>query len=381
MAIGYWPLAFLNFYFLLLTDMQWIAASKIFTGDQWLYDHAVGIENGKIISVVPAANQQDLEFYKGHMLVPAFIDAQVYGAAGKLFSVFPEASTLSLMHEVFSREGTVLFQPTAATNSYAVFKKCIDAVKDYWSQGGRGVHGLHLEGPWIHPDKRGAHVKEHIVQPDVVAVTELLDYGKDVITMITLAPEQCTSDIIELIRSRGIVVSAGHSTADYQEAMNGFSNGIEAVTHLFNAMSALHHREPGLPGASMLHPTVKASIIPDGYHVDYGMIALAKKMMGSRLFAITDAVTDTDSGPYRHVRAGDKYECNGVLSGSALSMHQAMLNLVHEAGLPPGEALAMCSLLPAQVMGCEQLYGRIAPGHSSAMLVLAEDLSLEKVLT
>ncbi|MGZ8545019.1 MAG: N-acetylglucosamine-6-phosphate deacetylase, partial [Flavisolibacter sp.] len=255
--------------------MQLIAASKIFTGEHWLHNHVVGVEEGKIISVEPftGKDQQNLRFYKDQILVPAFLDVQVYGAAGKLFSVFPEASTLSLMHEVFSKEGTVVFQPTVATNSFSVFRKCIDAVRSYWSQGGKGVHGLHLEGPWINPVKRGAHVQEYIVQPDTGSVTELLDYGKDVITMITLAPEKCSEEIIRLIQSRGIVISAGHSTANYQQAMDGFDKGITAVTHLFNAMSPLHHREPGLPAATMLHKSVKASIIPDGHHVDYAMIS------------------------------------------------------------------------------------------------------------
>ncbi len=363
--------------------MQWIAASRIFTGEQWVYDHVAGIESGKIVSVEPLHNQRQhhFEFYKNMMMVPAFIDAQVYGAAGKLFSVFPEAATLSLMNDVFSKEGTLLFQPTVATNSIDVFKQCIDAVRDYWAQGGSGVHGLHLEGPWINPLKKGAHVMDHIVQPDLDSVTELLDYGKEVITMITLAPEQCSKEVISLIRSRGIVISAGHSMASYSQAMEGFNNGITAVTHLFNAMTPLHHREPGLAAAAMLHPQVKASIIPDGHHVDFAMIALAKKLMHDRLFAITDAVTDTDSGPYRHEKAGDKYECNGVLSGSALSMHQALKNLVHEAGIPLQEALVMCSLAPAQAMGCDQSYGRIAPGYHSAMLLLDENLSLVKLLT
>ncbi len=361
--------------------MQWIVASKIFTGEKWLHDHAVGIENGKILSVVPFADQQNMEFYTNRLLVPAFIDVQVYGAAGKLFSVFPEAATLSLMNDEFSKEGTILFQPTAATNSFEVFKKCIDAVRDYWLQGGRGVHGLHLEGPWIHPEKRGAHVKEHIMQPQIKEVIELLDYGKEVITMITLAPELCSKEVISLIRSRGVVISAGHSMATYAQAMEGFDNGITAVTHLFNAMTPLHHREPGLAAATMLHPQVRASIIPDGYHVDYAMITLAKKLMHDRLFAITDAVTDTDRGPYRHVKAGDKYECNGVLSGSALSMHQAIKNLVHEAGIPLEEALVMCSLAPAKALGCDHEYGHIAPGYKSNMILLDENLSLKKLVT
>jgi N-acetylglucosamine-6-phosphate deacetylase len=146
-------------------------------------------------------------------------------------------------------------------------------------------------------------------------------------------------------------------------------------------MSALHHREPGLVGATLDHAAVKASIIPDGHHVDYAAIRLAKKIMKERLFAITDAVTETETGPYRHQLNVDKYECNGVLSGSALSMHQAFLNLVNEVGIEVDEALRMCSLYPAQVLRCDNRYGKIAPGYVGQFLLLNKQLQLVDVIT
>lgn len=357
-----------------------VSAEKIFTGTDWLYNQDIIIENGIVKDIEPNGNvfvKEDAD----HFLAPAFIDFQVYGAAGKLLSVYPSADTLQTMHEVFAKEGTCLFQPTLATNTIAVFKKAIDAVRDYWQAGGKGVHGLHLEGPWINPLKRGAHVEAFVHSPTLEEVEDLLTYGKDVIKTITLAPEVCSTEVIALILSHNIVISAGHSNATCSEAMQSFDSGITTVTHLYNAMSSLHHREPGLVGASWLHTDVAASIIPDGHHVDFLVIAIAKKLMGERLFAITDAVTETTEGPYQHYLAGDKYECNGTLSGSAISMHEAFYRLVTKVGIEVEEALRMCSLYPARVMKIEHLYGKIAPGFAAQFVVLNKQLQLADVIT
>jgi N-acetylglucosamine-6-phosphate deacetylase len=161
----------------------------------------------------------------------------------------------------------------------------------------------------------------------------------------------------------------------------GFEKGITTVTHLFNAMSPLHHREPGLVGAAFQHDSVMASIIPDGHHVDFMAIAIAKKLMGERLFAITDAVTNTTHGLYQHHRVGDKYECNGILSGSALSMYDCFYNLVNKLGFEIEEALRMCSLYPARALGVEHQYGKIAPGFAAQFVVFNKQLKLGDPIT
>jgi N-acetylglucosamine-6-phosphate deacetylase len=364
--------------------MQIISAQKIFNGKEWLTGHAIVIKDGKVDSIVSMSeieSTKEVKNFGDHLVVPAFIDAQVYGAAKKLLAVYPEAETLRLMYEEFIAEGTCLFLPTLATNTIDVFKKAIDAVKEYWETGGQGVYGLHLEGPWLNAIKRGAHVKEWIHAPSTEEVKEILDYGKDIIKMITIAPEVCSDEVINLILSYDIVLSAGHSNATYDEAMNGFNKGISTVTHLYNAMSALQHRAPGLVGATLNHSRVASSIIPDGHHVDYAAISIAKKIMGERLFAITDAVTETNSGSYQHQLAGDKYECNGVLSGSALSMHKAFKNLVEHTGIDVEEALRMCSLYPARVLRCDDQYGKIVPQVAGQFLVLDKQLEIAEVIT
>jgi N-acetylglucosamine-6-phosphate deacetylase len=363
--------------------MQKISADKIFTGTEWLVDHVIVVEGDQIQAIIPRSkvDSTGIKYFHDCFIVPAFVDVQVYGASKKLLAAFPTPQTLGLMYERFIGEGTALFLPTLATNTLDVFKKSIDAVRQYWKQNGKGVYGLHLEGPWINEAKRGAHVKELIHSPKIDEVKNLLEYGRDVIKMITIAPEVCTDEVIELILSYQIILSAGHSNASYSEALHGFEKGISTVTHLYNAMSSLQHRSPGLVGATFNHSKARSSIIPDGYHVDYAAIVIAKKIMGNRLFAITDAVTETKTGPYQHHLAGDKFECNGTLSGSALSMLKAFKNLVSYADIDIEEALRMCSLYPAQVLRMEDRYGKIAPLAAGQLLVLDKQLEFVEMIT
>jgi N-acetylglucosamine-6-phosphate deacetylase len=358
-----------------------ISADKIFTGEKWLTDHRIIAEEGIISSVEKTSlnSTGEIKFFNDCFIAPAFIDIQIYGAYNKLLAVYPEPATLKLMHDYCVAGGAVLHLPTVATNTKEVFKKAIDAVRNYWNEGGKGVHGLHLEGPWLNKEKRGAHVAELIHAPTVTEVNELLEYGKDVIKMITVAPEVCSIEVLELIKSYGIIVSAGHSNANYAEAMNAFDY-VDAVTHLYNAMSPLHHREPGMVGAVFAHKKIMASIIADGYHVDFNAIRIAKDIMQERLFVITDAVTETNEGLYRHSLNTDKYECNGTLSGSAVNMHQSFLNLINKSGIETEEALRMCSLYPAQVLKCDERYGKIAPGYAAQFIILNKEMELVDVI-
>lgn len=358
---------------------QIISANKIFTGEKWLTNHSVIVKDDMIIDVVPSSqiNQPTNKPINFNTLVPAFIDIQIYGAYGKLLAVHPDADALFKLFDYCSSGGALHFMPTVATNTYDVFYKCIDAVKYYWQQGGKGCLGLHIEGPWINKIKRGAHIESLIHPPTLEEVKTLLDYGKGVIKIITIAPEICSDEVIELIQSRNIIISAGHSNATYQQAMQSFDKGIHTVTHLYNAMSALQHREPGLAGATFNHPSVMASIIPDGFHVDFAAVKIAKKIMKERLFVITDAVTETTEGYYPHHLAGDKYESNGILSGSALTMMKAVKNLVQHCDIELEEALRMCSLYPAQSLGLSKELGKIEKGYKASFVELDEDLLVE----
>ena len=355
-------------------------AEKLFTGTGWLMNHAAVVSGDKITAIVPSAGIPDEAAVNCHILAPAFIDIQIYGAYNKLLAVYPEADSLHKLYEYCSKGGASHFQPTVATNDHLVFYQCIDAVKAYWKEGGRGCIGLHVEGPWINKQKKGAHIESFIHSPSLPEVKELLDYGKGVITMITLAPEVCSKEVIDLIRSYGVIISAGHSNASYEEATLAFDSGIDAATHLYNAMSPLQHRAPGMVGAILNHPTVMASIVPDGYHVDFAAMRIAKKIMQERLFVITDAVTETGVGQYPHHLVGDKYESNGILSGSALTMAKSLRNLVQHVGIELGEALRMVSLYPAQVMKKGDCMGRIEKGYEANLVMLNESLEVKELI-
>jgi N-acetylglucosamine-6-phosphate deacetylase len=365
-------------------NMQAYVADEIFTGSEWLTRHAILVADGEVQSIVM---QQEIppgtpvETHLNSFIAPAFIDLQIYGALGNLLAVKPTTETLTKTYEYCKAGGAAYFLPAVATNTYLVFYACIDAVREYWKEGKQGVLGLHIEGPWISREKRGAHIDELIHSPSLQEVESLLAYGKGVIKIITLAPEVCSAEVIALIRSYGVVISAGHSNATFEQATTAFNRGCVAATHLFNAMSSLQHRSPGMVGAIMQHDRVMSSIIPDGHHVDFAVVNIAKRLMNDRLFIITDAVTETDEGYYPHKMEDDKYVSNGTLSGSALTMAKAVKNCVEKAGIDPGEALRMASLYPAKVMGLDNDFGRIAKSYKASFVVMKDNFEVEKVIS
>lgn len=356
--------------------------AAIFTGFELLHNYAIEVSDGIVKALIPAAevttdNVKDLGDV---ILAPAFIDIQLYGAYGRLISVYPDAFTVSEIVRYCRSGGAAWCLPTVATNTYENIFHCIDAIRSYWQNGGNGVLGLHVEGPWLNPEKRGAHKEDWIFSPTLQQAKQLLDYGKDVIRLITLAPEKVSAEVIAYIRAQGIVVSAGHSNATYEQAVAAFEqNDIALCTHMFNAMSGLQHRSPGLVGA-ILNGNAMSSIVPDGYHVDFAVIQIAKKIMGDRLFAITDAVTETTEGFYQHKREGEKYVSNGILSGSALTMHKAFQNFVEHCDINVEEALRMCSYYPAKALGLTDSLGSISVGTKAVFVVLSKEYELKEII-
>ena len=355
-------------------------AATVYTGTSTLHHQAVIVSNGIIEDILPAVSLQPALFDVVNLgeaiLAPAYMDIQLYGAYDRLLAILPDAATVEAIYNYSKVGGAAYCMPTVATNAYETIFKCIDAVRDYLNQGGKGVLGLHAEGPWLNPLKKGAHIEELIFSPTLAQAKELVEYGKGVLKMITLAPEVCSMEVIDYLLCQDIVLSAGHSNATYKQSTDSFNKGIPAATHLFNAMSAFQHRAPGLVGAVLDHSSVKAPIIPDGYHVDYAAIRIAKKIMGDRLFVITDAVTETNEGLYPHHLDGDKYVSNGILSGSALTMGKAVQNLVQYANIEVAEALRMCSLYPARLLKKSDEFGLLKKGYCAQMVVLDNALNV-----
>jgi len=353
--------------------------ATIFTGKEILTGSAILVDDGIITGFVydtDIPDEYEVKDLGGNNIAPAMIDLQIYGGNGYLFSADPSIEAIEATYKYCLQGGASKFLLTAATNTPEVFNKAIAVVKQYLNAGGKGLPGLHLEGPWINPEKRGAHLLECIHKPTLDEAKKLLDEADGVVKMITLAPEMVDEEIVEYIQSNGVIVSAGHTNATYKQAMKGLEK-ISIVTHLFNAMSQFQSREPGMVGAIYDHPSVCCSLVADGVHVDYAAIRISKKILGDRIWLITDAVAETTIGPYQHVFNEDRYALpNGTLSGSALTMMKAVKNCIDHIGADIEEALRMGSLYPARVLGIDNKTGLIERNYEASFVVFDNDLNV-----
>lgn len=343
-------------------------------------DHAVLTDKGRIIGVIPSTEVPEntrLVKLPGLTLAPSLVDLQIYGGNDMLFPYQLDTASLKATYEYCLGGGAAHYMPTVPTSSWEVMLRAIKAVREYWEQGGMGVLGLHLEGPFMNPEKRGAHLLQYITAPTQKDIDRLLEHGRDIIKMMTLAPECCDPGMVNQLQDAGILVSAGHSNATYEQAYTAFENGIPAATHLFNAMSALQGRAPGMVGAIYDHDRVCASVVADGVHVDFASIRISKRIMGERLFLITDAVAESLVGDYIYIREKDRYvNAQGTLAGSCLTMMLAVKNCVEKVGIPLDEALRMASTYPATLAGKGNELGRIAAGYRESLVAFDENFEV-----
>lgn len=346
-----------------------LTGATIYTGKNIAEGKALILENGDIKGLADAGSipsEARIINHTGHGIAPGLLDLQIYGGGDHLFADDPSFTALTHIANALEATGTTGFLLTLATTGISVFERAIDTVRNHPLAS---VLGLHLEGPYINPVKRGAHTPEYIKRPTVKEVEALLQRAEGVVKMVTLAPEMCDPAVIELLLRNGVIVSAGHSNATFAEAEAGFRMGIQTSTHLFNAMSPFHHRDTGLPGA-VYQSQAYASIIPDGIHVDYNTVAISKKVMGDRLFLITDAVAPS-KGQYPHIFKGDRYTiADGTLSGSAISLLTGVKNCVEHVGIPLDEALRMAATYPARLMGMPER-GEITPGTPANLTIFS----------
>jgi N-acetylglucosamine-6-phosphate deacetylase len=335
------------------------------------------IIDGNIISAIKERNSKE----NSHsFVVPGFIDLQIYGAGDRLFSAEPSIESLSIMEDDLLKKGTTGFLACMATNSKEVFNECIKIAKEHRSAA-KNCLGLHLEGPFLNPKRLGAHVPAFVRKASLDEIKKLIDFGDGVIKMMTIAPELQDEEVIEYLLDSGVVVSLGHSNATFEEATAVYNKGIQTTTHLFNAMSPIHHREPGIPTAVFSHDKAMASIIADGQHVDFEVVKFAQKLLKERLFLITDAVTACSTGPYQHIQKGNKYVMpDGTLSGSSLTMLEAVKNCVSHCGISLNDAVKMATSYPAKLIGIENLTANIAAGEQANLIVLDDELNLKEVI-
>jgi N-acetylglucosamine-6-phosphate deacetylase len=363
--------------------------ARILAGDEFRDDLAVVIEDGRITALVSDAapqlgsadEQVDLG---GGWLLPGFIDAQVNGGGGVLFNNTPDVDSLRTLAAAHRRFGTTGLLPTLISDYVQVMRRAIDATRAAIAQGVPGVLGIHLEGPYIAPARKGTHDANKFRVPDAdeIAMAASLDNG---VTLLTLAPERVPLESIRALVERGVIVAAGHTAASYEEARAGLDAGIRGFTHLYNAMSPLTGREPGAVGAALEDRDSWVGIIADGVHVHPASlrVALAAKPRG-KVMLVTDAMppVGADNPSYELygevITAVDGVVRNaaGSLAGSALDMATAVRNAVHLLGLPLDEAARMASRYPAQFLNLDDRLGEIAEGYQADLVLLDDALQV-----
>jgi N-acetylglucosamine-6-phosphate deacetylase len=359
-----------------------IKNGKFFSGSQLITDAAVLIADGLIKDIsyegiIPEG--YEIIDAEGSYISPGFIDLQIYGSGGNLFSAYPTVETLAQMDADLISKGTTGFLVCLATNGLEVFTEAITAAKAYRPYA-KGFLGLHLEGPYLNPKRLGAHPEKYVHKATLDEVKRLLDAADGVVKMMTMAHELQDDEVIQYLLDQGIVLSLGHSDANFEQANRAFSSGFKTTTHLFNAMPSIHHRNPNLPVAVFNHPSAMASIIADGAHVDFAMVKMSYNLMKERLFLITDAVTSCNIGPYQHRLEGGKYVTDqGAMSGSNITLNDAVRNCVQHCDIPLSAALDMASANPARLISADGQLGGLNPGKAASLLLLSDELILQKV--
>ncbi|MBS7456224.1 N-acetylglucosamine-6-phosphate deacetylase [Coralloluteibacterium stylophorae] len=364
---------------------------RVLGDDGFVEGRAVLVEAGRIVALVaaddPCVAQARTHDLAGATLLPGFIDLQVNGGGGALFNNAPTVDTLRTIARAHRRFGTTGLLPTLISDDAEVMRAAIAAVGEAIAQGEPGVLGIHLEGPYLAPARKGTHDAAKFRVPDAaeIAMATSLRGGA---TLVTLAPERVPAATIQALVAAGARVAAGHTAATYDEARAGLAAGISGFTHLYNAMSPLTGREPGAVGAALEDRGSWCGIIVDGHHVHPASlrVALAAKPRG-RLFLVTDAMPPVGAEDPSYVLYGETITARdgicrnaaGALAGSALDMATAVRNSVAWLGIGLDEAARMASTYPAAFIGLGDTHGRIAPGYAADLVAL--DPALEVVGT
>jgi N-acetylglucosamine-6-phosphate deacetylase len=325
----------------------------------------------------------DLE---GQLLLPGFIDVQVNGGGGVLFNDDPSPESIRAIGAAHRRFGTTGFLPTLISDDLDTIGRAIAAVQSSLDAGMPGVLGIHIEGPFLNWARRGVHDPKHLRFLDTRLLSLLcrLRAGR---TVLTLAPEMTTPQMIAQLAAGGILVSAGHSDASYAETSAAIAHGLRGFTHLFNAMARLEPREPGIVGAALYDADTWCGIIVDGHHVDPIMLKLALRCKRhDRFMLVTDGMPPVGSPNSTFVLQGRTIRVvdgicrdeNGTLAGTALDMAAAVRNAVSLLGLDIVAAARMASEYPAEFLGLGHELGRIAPGYRANLVLLDDELQVQK---
>jgi N-acetylglucosamine-6-phosphate deacetylase len=364
---------------------------RILVDGRFLTGRAVVIDEGRIASIEAEGDLRgddrrvDLS---GRMLVPGFIDTQVNGGGDRLFNDDPSVETIAAIGAAHRRFGTVGFLPTLISDDVDKIETAMNAVQTAIEEGVPGVLGVHIEGPFLNPEKKGIHYPAKL-RPISDKEIELLSRPTGGRTVVTLAPEKVPSEAIGRLANREVIVCAGHSNATADCIAEALKSGLRGFTHLFNAMSQLTAREPGVVGAALSDEASWCGIIVDGHHVDPRVLRLALRAAPLRRFMLVSDAMPSVGGKKSFMLGGEEIlvvggkcvDSAGTIAGSDLDMGSALRNAVSMIGLDLNDAILAASANPAAFLGLDRELGRIAAGYRASLVLLDDDLNVAQSWT
>lgn len=354
----------------------------IYTTESILVDHAVVIENDLIKAIIPTTElDQSIKTIdlNGANLTPGFIDLQLNGCGGVMFNGAETQKTLEIMQAANLKSGTTSYLPTFITDADEGIKRALQVARDFMEKTPNEVLGLHIEGPYISVERKGIHRQEFIRKPDAEMI-DLICANADIVSQVTLAPENSPMEVIKQLSDAGIVVSLGHTNATYEQATAAIKNGASFATHLFNAMTPMTGREPGVIGA-VYNNNIYAGIIVDGFHVAYENVRISKKIMGDKLILVTDATAPAGAnidqfdfvGTTVYYKDGKCFGADGTLGGSAVTMIESIEQSVKFVDIALDEAIRMATLYPAKAISVDNKLGSISAGKIANLAIFSND--------
>jgi len=361
---------------------------RLFDGTRLRHDVLLRVQAGRIAAVVEDCAAKDraasLQLPSDSVVAPGLIDIQLNGGGGVLFNDDPAVQTIAVMAQAHRMQGTTAFLPTLITDTREQMHRAIDAARQA-CHSVPGVIGIHLEGPFLQPARRGIHRPDFIVDfdasdapasADLRLLTALGDAGR---TLVTLAPECVPAGALRALRKRGALVFAGHTDASYEQVQQALAEGLDGFTHLFNAMSQLGPRAPGTVGAALLAPQAYVGLILDGHHVAIGSVAVLRAARGmDRVILVSDAMACAGTAATEFMLQGRRIviedgrcvDAAGTLAGAAITLADAVRIGIGHYGLPSEQALASATRIPAELLGLSRSHGVLQVGARADAVVL-----------
>ncbi len=367
--------------------MQILTNGRLFDGERLRDDVDVVVADGRIAAIVDAgagAHDGDVVDLAGHLLAPGLVDLQINGGGGVLFNDSPDVETLRRIGEAHRAHGTTAFLPTLISDDNAHMRAAAAAVDAAIAERVPGVLGVHFEGPYLNVARRGAHPAKNI-RPLPRDIERAFPRPANGVTLVTVAPECVGLDVIRQLSRQGVIVFGGHSEATYDEARDALDAGMRGFTHLYNAMSPLTAREPGMVGAALEDRQSIVAVIADGIHVHPAAFAIAVKMkQRGKVLLVTDAMP-TVGATTTTFKLGDEYVAvrngacrtdDGTLAGAHLGLNDAVRNAIRFAGIDRFEALRMASTFPAIAVRLDRELGYVRPGYRASLVELDKRLNV-----